>query len=283
MERKLVKQGRNALTVTIPAAWLKKKGLKAGDTVSVDEKSDKMVVSSLKASGISEVEIDLRGAERSMMFHAVQGKYIEGYDVITILHDKPEVSLEIVSTMLGMIIEEHTEKRTVFKNIVAVPEDNFKKVLKRATFIFRQQARSLVELTKGMVNLNAVKSDERLLDYNLLYCLRYLSKYGRRSSYKYFLLCSTMEAAADQISIIAKHIGKRRKLAEDIAEGIESYTKCLHKNDLSKIYASLRAFRNKFATKTFCDGLAFSLAELLYNYIGFLVESEKSENRNIRI
>jgi len=47
MERKLVKQGRNALTVTLPAKWLKFRRLEAGDSVFFDEKDDGILISSL--------------------------------------------------------------------------------------------------------------------------------------------------------------------------------------------------------------------------------------------
>ena len=37
MERKLVQQGNNALTVTLPSTWLKKYNLKAKDVVELEE------------------------------------------------------------------------------------------------------------------------------------------------------------------------------------------------------------------------------------------------------
>ena len=44
MRRKLVKQGVNALTVTLPAKWIEKKGLKAGDEIDVVEEENKIEI-----------------------------------------------------------------------------------------------------------------------------------------------------------------------------------------------------------------------------------------------
>ncbi|MFC1753843.1 hypothetical protein ACFL96_10710 [Thermoproteota archaeon] len=273
MERKLVKQGRNALTVTLPAKWLKNKGLEAGDNVYISERSKDLLVSTQLTSAKKEIEMDLQGRDRSVIYHAVQGKYIEGYDKITFIHDNPQVAQEQVKSLLGMIVELHTPTKTVLKSIIAVPEDDFKALMQRAAHILLQQARTLQAMTEGKAKLKDVQNEEELLDFNLLYCLRYLNKYETgKHCYKYFLLCSTMEAGGDGISEVAKFIGTDKQLAEKIVKGIEDYTKCLFTKDLQKTYTALKAFRNKIGTKTFAEGLAYSLAETLYNYIGFLMD-----------
>src|SRR3989339_587452 len=101
MERKLVKQGRNALTVTLPARWLRSKDLDAGDCVYIDEKDDALTISSLKASKKKEVVIDVKGFDDSMIYHMVFGKYIEGYDSITLVHNNPSLVQELGRRLFG--------------------------------------------------------------------------------------------------------------------------------------------------------------------------------------
>ena len=277
MERKLVKQGRNALTVTLPARWLQDKGLKAGESVFINERDKDLVVSSKLGATKTEITLNLNGYDKTMIFHLVIAKYIEGYDTIILLHGNPPGLLEISKSLLGMIVEEHTHTRTLFKSIIAVPEENFNAVLRRATYILLQQAKTLKAITEGKATIEDIKAEERLLDNNILYCLRYLNKYENRShAYRYFLICSTIELAADQINSISKYIGKNKELADAIVNGIEQYVKLLFSNDFKKMYTSLRAFRSSIGDKTFVDGLARSLAEDLYNYIGFIA-SEKFE------
>lgn len=273
MERKLVKQGRNALTVTLPAKWLQQRGLHPGDPVSVDELQNDLRISARKTTAKSSCQIHVRGQARSMICMQIIARYIEGHDVITVLHDNPAIVQDMAQDLIGMVIEDHTPSRSVIRSIIVVPEENFTVLLRRATHLFLQQARTLEELSRGKATLEDVKSVERLLDNNLLYCMRYLIKYERtQDAYRQFLICSTLELAADQVTNIAKHIKRRKALANVITRGIEGYVNCLFTDDLEKMWASLRAFRAKIDDKEFVDGLAYVLVEILYNYLGYVIE-----------
>lgn len=276
MERKLVRQGRNALTVTLPAPWLKNRCLSAGDSVFVSERNQELVIGARLTAPRLEGTADVRDCERSMIYHILLAKYIEGYDTIVVLHNNAKLIQEVAKSLLGMIIEEHTPARTTLKSVIAVPEENFLAVLRRAAHILVQQAKTMQALTVHKARVDDVKAQEELLDYNLRYCLRYLNKYeNREHAYKYFLLCTTLELAGDEVSAIAKEIRKDAQLAQIIAKGIEEYTECLFKNDLKKLYIGLRAFRSSIGKKTFAQGIAHTLAETLYNDIGYVVQQEK--------
>jgi hypothetical protein len=47
----------------------------------------------------------------------------------------------------------------------------------------------------------------------------------------------------------------------------------LFDGDLRRMYSCLRAFRNAVRGRTFVDGLAYTLAEILYNYLGYVMDS----------
>jgi phosphate uptake regulator len=214
MERKLVSQGENALTITLPAKWLKTKGLKAGNSVFVEEETQGLVVKTERTAARSEIEFDIRGCEKNLLFHVFQGAYVNGYDTIKIWHDTPQAVQE-VHRLLGMTIAEHTSKYTVFKSVIAVPDEDFKTVLRRTGHILIQEAETLLRLAQGKAKLEEVNMHEELLNYSILYCMRYLNKYERYTERNFFL-CSTIETAGDQIYLIAKHIGKDAALAKKI-------------------------------------------------------------------
>ena len=276
LERKLVKQGRDALTVTLPSKWLKDKGLKAGQSVYIDIEKNNLIVKSSSTSQFREITVDLRDEERGMIWHKSMGKYVDGYDKIVLLHNNPELVQMVPKMMLGMIIEEHTQSRTVVKSLISTPENNIDIVIRRVVHMFEQQAILLEELAKGKATLNDVKDQETLLDTNIYYCLRYINKYHMQmDSYKHFLLCAIVESAADLVTQISKYIGKDVKLAKTIREGVQSYNKYFFTTYLKAMYTALRSFRNNVKTKTFTEGLAFELAEILYNNIGYLMDREK--------
>ena len=277
MERKLVKQGRNALTVTLPAQWLKRKGLKAGNSVDMDVGNSCVTINVGRKAAAEETTVNVRDEERSFIWHKIIAAYIEGYDRITILHNNPSLTQEFTQQLLGLIMEEHTSTKTVLKSIISVPEDNFQVLLRRAGHMFLQQAVLLEELTSGKATFEDVKKQEKLLDTNFFYCLRYLNKYqSQKNAYRYFLLCTTIEFAADQLSRIAFDIKKKdASLTARIKEVVKVYNECIFGKDMKKLYTELRKFRNSLQKRTFIDGLAFTFSEILYNNLGYLVEEKE--------
>ena len=275
MERKLVKQGRNALTVTLPAKWLKAKRLKAGDSVDVIEKNTELIIKTERAVAQKTVTLDLRDAERNMMFHIVRARYIEGYDTMILLHSNTKTVQDIAQGLIGVVLAEHSSSHSVLKSVIATPEDTFDALLRRAAHLLVEETNTLLSVAEKKATADDVRSVEHLLDTNLLYCMRYLNKYENIDhSYRYFLLCSTIEEAGDYIKTIAKHIGRNKKLAQLLAETIDEYIICLFTKNFRKAFSVLRTARGSIATGTFVDGLVYSLVESLYNFLGYLVDEK---------
>lgn len=279
MERKLVKQGRDALTVTLPSKWIKDKGLKAGQEVDITIEKNNLVISSNKKTEFKETVIDVTNDERSMIWHKIISKYVDGFDRITIIHTNPELAQLFSQELLGMIIEEHTSTKTVLKSIISIPENNIETIIRRIFHMFEQQVTLLESVAKRQTIAKEVKAQEKLLDINISYCLRYINKYHMQlDSYKHFLLCATIESAADVVTTIATYIKKDEKLAKIIIEGVKNYNKYFFTRDLNKAYHTLRTFRNNIPQKTFVQGLAYELAEILYNNLGYLIEDNNLTN-----
>lgn len=276
MERKLVKQGRNALTLTLPAGWLKEHGLEAGDVVNVEETNQQLLVGTTTKTIIKTIELDVRGDERHLIFHRVLGAYLEGYDTLFILHDDPALIQEFSKGLIGMITEEQTAQRTILQSIIAVPKDDFDKLFMRTIHQFNQHAKQLIEVAEKKLSYQHYKIRERELDNTIYYCWRYLSKYHHiKHAYQYFLLLETLEAAADQLGNIAKH-KLTKPLAEQLVKGTENYTTYLLKHDFKKLYTTLRSFRNALPRNTFTAGLAYAYAETLYNNMGYLLTRKEA-------
>lgn len=273
MERKLVKQGRNALTVTLPSAWLKSRGLNAGDTVNLDIRNHEVRVKVGHISAFSEIEVDVKNEEKSIIWHKIIGAYIEGYDRIIITHNSPEVMQTLGTSLYGMIVERHTDTITVIKSLITVPENTLDVLMRRAAHMLVHQSVLLEQVADGKLKVEQLKKQEYILDSNIYYCQRFLNKYeDHQHSYRFFLLLENIEMAADQIARMAKVIKGKKALASSIKQITEIYTKYMFMKDLKKLGTELRKFRNTLKTRSFIDGLAYSYVEILYNDIGYLVE-----------
>ncbi len=275
MERKLVKQGRNSLTMTLPSDWIKKNNLTQEDCVYIkEEKNQLLIFSNEEKREKKSVELNIKNMKRGLAFHLVIGKYIEGYDRIILKHNNPILAQKIGTQFIGMIIEEHDDEKTIIKDIIKVPEENFVSIFKRACQLLIQQTKTLKKRINNEAEHEDVKAEERLLDYNIFYCLRYISKYEKlENSYKYFLLCTTIESIGDILSKISSHYKpKDKQTVEQTIEIIEQYITYLFTKNIEKMYWSVKDFKSKIKRDSFVDGLSYSIAENLYNYIGYIKE-----------
>jgi len=271
MERKLVKQGRDALTLTLPAKWLKQKGLKQGDVMFIEQHDNFLKLNTGSKVKYTEITIDTRTFSGTMPWHMILAKYIEGYDRIEILHEDPKPIQYVCKQLIGMVIEESSSNKTVVKTIISEPENNIDVLITRILNMFLQQARILEEMSMKKADATDLKSQEELLDHTIYYCMRYLNKYSVDDrAYRYFLLCYMIEEAGDMIKNIAKY-SPSRKLTRIIAENIERYVKNMSKGDFHKAYSELRAFRNAVEGKDFVNGISFELVETLYNNLGYMI------------
>ena len=51
MKRKIIKQGHNTLTVTLPSEWVKKLNLNAGDEIDLVEDNSSLVINGKQHNG----------------------------------------------------------------------------------------------------------------------------------------------------------------------------------------------------------------------------------------
>lgn len=275
MERKLVKQGRNALTMTLPAEWTKKYGLGGGSLVNVDQEIDFLVIrpKSKKNLENKKIEVDIKGLERPIAYHMIFSNYIEGYDTIVVKNDDPKLVHNISKALIGFIVEEEKGEEIILKNIISAPEENIEEVLRRIFNLVVAHAKQLRKILDKEIDLKEHKDNERQIDNNILYCMRFINKYDlTKEPKKTFLLLGTMEYSMDIITKIGQYITKKdEKIVNLIVENVELYIQNLITRNTKKMYNDLRKFRNTVDRKTFIEGLTFSLAESLYNYMAYLI------------
>lgn len=273
-QRKLVKQGRNALTMTLPANWTKKNNLTEKDSVYLEEKDNSIVISSENTPQIKTTSIDVTNLNQKYSYHILTDKYIQGYDVIKIKHNNPQMIEELCSRYISMIIETLTPTHCTLKNIIANPIDNYDNLLKRITQQLLDMTKKLKLYSKQKQN-RSFSRDDMIMDYNIIYAMRYFNKYKIKTTkdkQKNFLLLYSIESIGDMIKTISKHIHKEEKIADQIIELVELYIKCIYLNDFKTIYTHIKKTTKNISQKKYIDGLFFSLTEIMSNYISYTLE-----------
>jgi phosphate uptake regulator len=274
--RKLVKQGRNALTLTVPASWIHKRKLAAGDLVTVTEQGESLLVRPGTGSTSKTVAIDLRGADSSTTWHLLASAYIEGSDTITVQHDNAERIQQIAGHLLGTVLDELTPKHARITSIMAAPREPIDAALRRCGHLFGELARTLERVARAEAKASECKAIERTLDDTLTYCLRVLNTYERdERAYQRFLLCMWIEMGADYVSMLAEEIGSDTLLATTVRRGVEDYVHGIFADDYKSLFTRMRAMRASIKKKSFADGIAYALADMLYNNIGVFTHDRK--------
>lgn len=240
MKRKIIKQGHNTLTMTLPAEWAKRFNLEAGKEIDLDEKDNGLFISTERNSKHRVAEFDITSMDVPTIWKYFMAVYREGYDEVKIKFN-PQISMEhaykfYTSYKLDKLYNKKNEKRPIAevlqafvnrfvgfeiveqgKDYVLVREmgemsgKEFENSLRRVFLIIEQ----MVEETFDAIKNNDLKLLTHMhdLDINLDkfqdYCIRVLNRTGNKDGKKTSLFFTTLyllEMAGDEFKNIAFHL-----------------------------------------------------------------------------
>lgn len=264
MERKLVKQGQNALTVTLPSEWLRAYKLIAGNVVDINVQNEVLLVSTKRQTQSVSVTIDAKDQEKWDFWQRVLSAYLNGHDEIIILNPPQKDVCHYSPFLFGFSIVSLDAKKAILRSAIAQPTETITELLSR----IRYQFLALSHALRDGLPYGDVKEREHILDTTLYYTMRFLRKYSNmQKDYPRFVLCLIIEAAADNVSELLQFSPSKQN--RDIVIGsIEHFTK----KPYSEMIKYLQHNRKKMQKKTFADGLTYSIVETLYNVSGYVAQ-----------
>jgi phosphate uptake regulator len=101
MKRRVIKQGHNTLTITIPSKWGKKYNIQSGDEIELDEKESSLVINAKQTQDVRAITLDLRDVPIPFLWRTLISAYRAGYDEITIRFQNPKITGKNVYTGFG--------------------------------------------------------------------------------------------------------------------------------------------------------------------------------------
>ena len=85
MKRRVIKQGHNTLTVTLPSKWVKDLNISAGDEIELIEKEKGILLTSEKHNGETKrAEFDVSDMDIPTIWKHFMSVYREGYDEVKV-------------------------------------------------------------------------------------------------------------------------------------------------------------------------------------------------------
>jgi len=264
MERKLVKQGQNALTVTLPAQWLRQYKLSAGKCVDVNIYNENLVVSTSKQAPSASATISAAELEPIALWQSLLSVYLDGHDEIIIVGGSQESIHRYVSYLLGFAIDRASVQRTVLKSIIAQPTETLSELLSRIRYQFLALATGL----RAHESYELVKQKEHVLDTTIYYTMRFLRKYSTlQQDYRHFVMCLVLEAAADNVSELLMFEPAKHNI-DSVMMSIELFCG----DSYPELLAHLSRVRKTMPKKTFADGLSYAIIETLFNISGYVAQ-----------
>lgn len=192
MERKLVKQGKSTLMVSLPKEWLDSHSLEKGDSLVCEVKRNTVTYYSKNQASRKEAQVDISNLDRSSIMFMLRGLYRVGRSPITLQFKQPVAEhhrtgvsprvSSIVSTevdrLLGLEVISNTSQSIGVDQLAEIDVQRIDSRAKSAMFLVGETYNDII---LGMQNNDAalLESTEEKHDAvtkMVSYCLRALSQ-----------------------------------------------------------------------------------------------------------
>jgi len=202
MRRRIIKQGNNSFTSTVPIKWIKENNLEAGDEIEVFEEDNKLIISPpLKLrKHETPIDIDVRNYNKRSIIISLHQAYRKGFDKIKITYSSVQQSNLIKNivknTLLGFEVVEEIENQYVIQNIAEPSSDKFDVILRKMMLIIKEESQKIIsDIKSNTFDLGKSKEVKEIYDNFNNYARRIIIKnkeMGTKNSYLLFYFVSQM-------------------------------------------------------------------------------------------
>jgi len=210
MKRKIVKQGNGALTISLPASWTRRLGLKAGQELDMEEKETALVITAEKGEKET-IIVDTTKLSEVLVWTYLLSAYRNGYATIKIKHKNEQTKLiqQVADAMLGMAITEQSNEETTIVDLMENPADReFANIFRRIFYMLEEMGDSCLEAIKKRQRESLASIVYQ--DYNINkfsnFCIRMIKKKFRNGTIEYIV--SELENIGDEYARLGLNLAR---------------------------------------------------------------------------
>jgi len=256
MKRKIIKQGHNTLTITLPNTWTKKLSLNPGDELDVLENNGFLTITGEQNNEPKSTTIDITGLSVPMLWRFFQSAYREGYDEIKLIFDKDQKSYEgvynyyasqfdytkmgekprkqssaldmiqgLVDRFIGIEIIDHKDNYCIIREMGELSSKEFDNSLRRIFLLIEDLFDEIINFIENnqIGDINVCKKMHAMdinIDRFIDYCCRINSKINDSSFQKnkpiMFSTLFLLELLGDEFKYIGTHLAKSKKNVDEV-------------------------------------------------------------------
>ncbi|MEM0465577.1 MAG: AbrB/MazE/SpoVT family DNA-binding domain-containing protein [Candidatus Pacearchaeota archaeon] len=255
MKRKIIKQGHNTLTITLPTEWTRKLNLSAGDEVDLVEDGGCLCINGKQRNGFKSTTIDITGFTVPLIWRYFQSAYREGCDEIILKYDKNQKDYEnvynfyashfeyarfgekplkkpaletitdLVNRFINVEIIEHGEGYCIIREMGEISSKEFDNSLRRIFLLLLDLFDKIISLIKenkiGDIRIcKTIHAMDINIDRFIDYCCRINNKIKDSSFQKnkpiMFSTLFLLELLGDEFKYIGAHLARSHKKIDEV-------------------------------------------------------------------
>lgn len=183
MKRKIIKQGNNTLTVTLPRSWTEDYKIKPGDELNIELKGNALVFSVDKLLACERKKTDISKLTSILPF-VLLSFYRKGYDEVELTFEKQQTSVVIQSLLkdssIGYHLIEHGRNFCILRALSDVGDIDFNEMLRKLFLIIKIKLEKVSEAIAGkdVSELHSIVAMSAMPSKITDFCYRLISKRG---------------------------------------------------------------------------------------------------------
>ncbi|MBU0906861.1 MAG: AbrB/MazE/SpoVT family DNA-binding domain-containing protein [Nanoarchaeota archaeon] len=250
MKRKIIKQGHNTLTLTLPREWIKRLNLRAGEEIDVVENEDSLIVNGHQNTKKNCAVIDITHFSVPLLWRYMQSAYRSGCDEIKIVFDPTKKEYadafhfyttqfeyanlgekvppktakamiqDVANRFVGIDVVEFGKDYCLIKEVAEVSPKEFDSSLRKIFLVIFELFNVTLDVIEREEIKNAklckdIHNTDLNIDRSVDYCARILNRITgimpERKKSLVFTSLFLLELIGDEFKYIAKHFAQSKK------------------------------------------------------------------------
>jgi phosphate uptake regulator len=241
MKRSIVKHGPSTYTISLPAKWVKENNLRSGLTVDVQQKGNRLEVSTKKKDETISLEVDIKDNLKIGKRYIVSA-HRKGCDELTLCYSDPLYLKKIEECLSEDVLGyEIVKQGPHFCNIRDIPGTKFREfdiLFERIWMILLSMAEDITKaiIEKDFSVLESIQSLDKRINKFTNFCIRILQKRSHpdyRNIPVYYRFLRSLEELGDSYKYLMRYCAEERFAVSvefiDLVKKENEYMKKFHK------------------------------------------------------